>query len=213
MELINNILSAAWQLNNDQARKTLEQILNSPEFTHARRLWELRDFFRRLLQRLPDYNLSLDGTGFWLALIVVVAGVLLFIYLLRMVMPFFGFMTTDLQDKGTRKESYVRPTPAALLAEAETKALQGDFRNALRHMYLSLLIEMDNRSVIAYTPAKTNYEYLGEISKNADALKGPFRAMVNLFEYTWYGLQNCAREDFQKGRELYSFMLREASHG
>jgi Domain of unknown function (DUF4129) len=206
---------AVGALSNDQARQTLAQILDSSEFTQARLFGQLEDFIRHLFENvnLTGIHGNIGGIGRLLMVLIVLAGLILIIYLVRKVAPFWRIMVQDVQDATVSELAYLRPTPGNLLMEAEKKALKDDFRGALRDMYLSILLEMDNRQWIAYEAAKTNSEYLREISQKAADLEEPFRAMMNLFEYKWYGLEACAREDFQKGRELYATLLKGGSHG
>lgn len=201
-------------LTNDQARKTLDQILDTPEFTQSRQLGHLEDLIRRLLESLGFDGLdrSMGYIGSLLAVFIVLAGSIIIIYLTRMLAPFWKTMTPEVTEKKEWATQHIRPDPAGLLAEAEKKASQGDYRHALRYAYLSLLIEMDNRRLITYSTAKTNSEYLRRISQKAAGLAGPFRSFVDLFECKWYGLEVCGKEDYQKGMELYSALLREASY-
>ncbi len=199
-------------LTNEQARKTLEQILNTPEFTQRRLLDDFIELIRKLLKN-AGVNENLEGTGLLLEGLVFLAGLILAIYLARAAAPFWKIMVRDVKNEQVLQPGYIRPTPAGLLLEAEKNALQGDFRNALREIYLSLLMELDIRRLITYEAAKTNSEYLQEIGLRAAGLKELFQSMVNLFEYKWYGLENCGREDFQKGRELYAALLKDGPHG
>jgi hypothetical protein len=202
-------------LNYEHARKTLEQILSTSEFSQARQLGQLRDLIRRLLERfiLTGSERNIDWVGSLLEVLIFLAGLMLLIYLIRLIAPFWKIMVTDVTGERAAETAYIRSTPANLLAEAEQKALQGDYRHALRDVYLSLLMEMDDRRLIAYRAAKTNCEYLLEIRQKAAGLERNFRSMVDLFEYKWYGLEDCEREDFQKSRELYETLLKEASYG
>ncbi|MCL6477255.1 MAG: hypothetical protein K6T65_02445 [Peptococcaceae bacterium] len=209
--LFSNSLLAADQLTNEQARKTLDQILNTPEFYQARRLGYFEDLIRQLMENFGFVG-NIDGIGTLLEVIIVLAGFILIIYLARMAIPFWKIMTPDVQGEKPSETAHIRPVPADLMIEADKMASQGHYRHALRYMYLSLLMEMDNRRLITYGSAKTDSEYLRGISQKAAGLKGLFRSMVDLFECKWYGLEDCGREDFQKGRELYAALLKEASH-
>jgi hypothetical protein len=210
-------LLAAGELSNGQARKALEQILGAPEFGRANLIVQAEDLVRRLLDKisLHGVHVAMGGIAAWLlALIILVglAGLILIIYLVRLVVPFWNVLIPDVREKKGAGTATAQHTPAGILAEAEKKASEGDFRGALRDIYLALLLELGNRRLLTCGAAKTNSEYLREISQKAADLEELFRALVNLFEFKWYGLENCDEEDFQTGRKLYAALLRGGAH-
>lgn len=202
------------QLTNSHARKTLEQILNGNEFTQDRFSENLQDFFRHLFANYGGHY-TIDNTDALLTIseiLIAAAGVILAVYFFRSLGSVGKFIVKEANVKDTAETVEVRAKTAELLLEAEKMARAGEFRRALRDIYLSVLLELDNRHLITYKPAKTNSEYYQEISQKASNLKELFRLMANLFEYKWYGLEKCTKEDFQKGRELYDAMLKGDVH-
>lgn len=208
---------AAGELSNSQAQKTLEQILGAPEFGRANLIVQVEDLVRRLLDQIGFHGVqvAMGGSGAWLLVLVIlvgVAGLILVIYLVRLVVPFWNVLIPDVSEKKGVRAATAQPTSASLLAEAEQKASERDFRGALRDIYLALLLELGNRRLLTCGTAKTNSEYLREIGQKAGDLEELFRALVNLFEFKWYGLEDCAEEDFQTGRKLYAALLRDGAH-
>jgi hypothetical protein len=214
--MIQNILAAsAEQLHNDRARQTLEQILASPEFTRLRQGPDIRELIARFLAGLGVSGLRLSGGLFQVLLktAAILAGLFLFLYLLKLTAPFLRFLAPDVEEKKHQHGQDVRPEPAVLAAQAEKKASAGDYRSALRDLYLALLYELDQRRIISFKPAKTNGEYLVEIRRSAASLEASFRPMADLFDYKWYGLEPCGKEDYLQGREFYGALLKEAAYG
>jgi hypothetical protein len=203
------------QLTNDQARKTLEQILSTPEFSQNHLLEQFEDFIRGLFARgsFTGVNEGLSNTGIVMMVLVILVGLILVGYLIRTVTPFWKVMVKEARQDKVAELVYIRPTSADLMRKAEQKVLCGEFRLAVRDLYMSILMDMDNRHLIAYEAAKTNSEYLREISQREAGLKEHFQSMVNLFESKWYGLEDCTGEDFQRGRKLYTALLKDGSHG
>jgi hypothetical protein len=77
-----------------------------------------------------------------------------------------------------------RPETWAGLADA--LAAKGDFREAIRHLYLALLSTLHRTGAIDYDPAKSNWDYvLGFRSSGAD--KATFRELTVRFDVVWYG--------------------------
>ncbi len=61
----------------------------------------------------------------------------------------------------------------------------GDYRRAVRLLYLKTLKTLAARGLIDWQRDKTNHEYLDELRR--PALRGPFAELTYLFEYVWYG--------------------------
>ena len=82
------------------------------------------------------------------------------------------------------------------LAEAGLAAARaGDFRTAVRKLYISLLYEMGERNLIELDDSATNHEYLNRVSRFS-GLAGPMRYLTDRFDYVWYGMFPSSEEDF-----------------
>ena len=80
-----------------------------------------------------------------------------------------------------------------LIQEAISKQ---QYRLAVRLSYLLVLKELTIKNLIAWSPEKTNYEYLGEIKENK--LRDQFAHNSLMYEYIWYGDFNIDQENFAK---------------
>ncbi|MEP7318149.1 MAG: DUF4129 domain-containing protein [Panacibacter sp.] len=75
------------------------------------------------------------------------------------------------------------------------QALQnGNYRLAIRYLYLQSLKILTDKNLIAWLPNKTNTDYLRELNKTG--IQQPFRDITNIFEYAWYGNLTVTEEDF-----------------
>ena len=82
-------------------------------------------------------------------------------------------------------------------------AQKGDFRLALRTVYLGTLAALGERELIVLARFKSNQEYLLELERRAHSgVQAPevFRATVGLFECTWYGQHLATAEMLQAAR-------------
>lgn len=61
----------------------------------------------------------------------------------------------------------------------------GDFRLAVRFLYLKLLKLLNNNGIIEWEKNKTNKDYRMELEKTR--FKKPFGNLTYLYEYVWYG--------------------------
>jgi uncharacterized protein DUF4129 len=82
------------------------------------------------------------------------------------------------------------------LAEAGLAAARaGDFRTAVRKLYVSLLYELFERNLIELDESATNHEYLNKVSRFGP-LVGPMRYLTERFDYVWYGMFPSSEADF-----------------
>lgn len=82
------------------------------------------------------------------------------------------------------------------LAEAGLAAARaGDFRTAVRKLYVSLLYELFERNLIELDESATNHEYLNRVSRFG-ALAGPMRHLTDRFDYVWYGMFPSSEAEF-----------------
>lgn len=88
--------------------------------------------------------------------------------------------------------------------EAERLAAAGDFLTALRLLFRSGLLRLENGKV---RKAATNREYLRRY-RNTPA-EQPLRVLVQLVDYKWYGGRECIGRDWEEGRAAYQQLCGE----
>ena len=84
------------------------------------------------------------------------------------------------------------------IALAENCGRQGDFRSALRALYLANLAWLGHREMIAIHPGKTNREYEMEVRRKARAFPEAcslFASNIASFERAWYGMHDVTAGD------------------
>ena len=95
-------------------------------------------------------------------------------------------------------------TTSSDLADAALAAAKaGDFRGAVRKLYISLLYELSERNLIELEPNTTNHEYLAKISR-FQPLVAPMRYLTDRFDYFWYGMFPSSAEDFSSFQARYN---------
>lgn len=96
------------------------------------------------------------------------------------------------------------------LAEAGLAAARaGDFRTAVRKLYVSLLYELSERNLIELEESATNHEYLSKASR-LSGLASPMRYLTDRFDYVWYGMFPSSEEDFAAYRARYDEAMERA---
>jgi hypothetical protein len=70
-------------------------------------------------------------------------------------------------------------------AEIEAFLQQKNFRSATRFLYLKLLKLLSQKSLIEWSPEKTNHDYVNEL--NGSHYQPLFKQLSFIYEYVWYG--------------------------
>ncbi len=82
------------------------------------------------------------------------------------------------------------------LDRAQTQARSGDYRTAVRYLYLSSLLWLDERNMLRYDRSLTNREYLQRADANP-ALRERLSPVIGTFERVWYGSRELEEADFR----------------
>jgi hypothetical protein len=72
----------------------------------------------------------------------------------------------------------------------------GNYRLALRLLYLQSLKNLSDRGYINWAIDKTNRDYINEVATRP--WFGLFKMLTHTFEYAWYGEMNVERDNFQR---------------
>jgi len=87
-------------------------------------------------------------------------------------------------------------TSKSAMQRAQTLSNQGDYRNAIRYLYLSSLLVLDEQGLLRYDRSRTNREYLRSISSKPE-LANPLREVIEVFDRVWYGFDSVDEETYQ----------------
>ena len=79
--------------------------------------------------------------------------------------------------------------------EANKKAEQGAFREAIRFLFISVLVEGHQKEWWIYKPEATNREHLARMEAQSQR-REPLQKLMERYELAWYGLKQPGREDF-----------------
>jgi len=100
-------------------------------------------------------------------------------------------------------------TAVDLALAAREAASSGDFRTAMRKLYIALLFELAERGVIELESSATNHEYLARLSKYPK-LTSPMTYLTERFDYIWYGMFPSSAEDFSACLGAYDQAMKNA---
>jgi hypothetical protein len=95
------------------------------------------------------------------------------------------------------EEAMFRTSPSALRAEAMELAQKGEFRTAVRVLYLAVLLQWDERGKFLFDRALTNREVLERLRAGEDAVSvQQLSPLVERFDRFWYGAVPCSPEEY-----------------
>ncbi len=198
-------------LSWNQCRNVLEHIYTRKEFRHLRETWNppwqafIRDFLatlgRWLSRILPSIN---KVPGDWIqypvyALVLILCGLLV-----RWI-----FRSTGSGSWHWRQQSTIKPLPApktrekdwkAWREDARQKAKTGSFREAIRALFISVLLEGHQRGWWTYEKESTNREHLARVEGPLPR-RAALQNLIVLYESTWYGLAQPDEEDYRAGEK------------
>lgn len=86
--------------------------------------------------------------------------------------------------------------------EADARAAAGDFTEAVRFLFLSLVHRFDEAGRVGFQKAYTNREYLELSAERAD-VRSALRVMVDVLDDHWYGQTPCGRGRYDECRAVY----------
>ena len=173
----------------------LAEILARPEFdwqepepTWRDRLWEWA------LTHLSDLLEWLFGRGMmsdisWLNWVLTIGGFLLLLgailYALR---GLRASLTADVNMDADGRDLHEAISADEALRRAQASSGDGDQRMAVRYLYLSALLLLEERGLLRYDRSQTNREYLRGVAHRPD-LATILQEVVEVFDRVWYGFQ------------------------
>ena len=198
------------------ARERLQRLLDNPPFKTSepetpawlQAFWDW--VWRALEQLLRPIGRVATGSGNVVAWAIAIVGLVLLIgvivYLLR------GLRRGMVGDAQLDDDPEANLTAKTALDQAGGLARGGDYRTAVRYMYLSALLWLDERNVLRYDRALTNREYLDRVRENP-ALRARMAPIVDTFDRVWYGHVPIDAAAFEAYREQIEALRREGVNG
>jgi hypothetical protein len=193
--------------NWEECRSLLDKIYRGNEFSKLTKkktpFWRkyLREFFSALADWLKKHFRFLGGIGgewiFYASYgILLVLATLLIIWTIRLFGP-VGWRWRQLRvGLPTSIQSSAEKGWRAWRDEAHNKAQQGAFREAIRFLFISVLVEGHQKGWWLYEPEATNREHLARVEGNRERLE-TLRKLIEIYELAWYGLRQPGQQEFQ----------------
>ena len=145
---------------------------------------EYRQALAKILEPKSGWDADLRYVLFPLGAVALGIVVAFFVRQIRM-----NLISEAQDDVSDTMQAHVETEKAALV-RAETAEAANDFRGALRFLYLSAILHLQERGVLPYDKSLTNREYLHQAQTDTD-LQATLGPAVTLFDEVWYGHKPC----------------------
>jgi hypothetical protein len=188
------------QVPLDDANERLRDILSRPPFADetndnlfTRFLDWLFDVLDRLFSPVAEAGAGSGNVISWI-LIIICVGILIGV-LIYLLLSMRHSLANEAQARDAR-DPEAHLTAATALQQAGTLASGGDYRTAVRYLYLSSLLWLDEQGMLHYDRALTNQEHLARLVDNPD-LRARLLPIVQTFDRVWYGHTELDAEGFK----------------
>ena len=197
--------------------ETLERILARSEFQwQAEPPWLLAEwwqtlrerFWRLLLSWLPDDGVvALNGSllSYALTALGIVSLMLVLGYILQSLLADF---VTEAEVDHNAEARLENLTADIALKQAQRLSGDGDYRTAVRYLYLSSLLLLEERGLLRYDRSQTNREYLRSIA-HLPELATILSQVIEVFDRVWYGYQPLDQMTYTQYAALVSDLRRQ----
>ncbi|HEX8826088.1 MAG TPA: DUF4129 domain-containing protein [Archangium sp.] len=167
------------------------------------------------VKRMPDAGSAGQGVANVLV-VVLVAGVL--VVLVLVLLRALGKDPTGGEGEGlevsTQDAATLAADPMNALSRppegwahlADELAARGEYREAVRGLYLALLSRLHREGVIHYDTTLSNWDYLRQFKGRREWVP-PFRELTRRFDFAWYGNLPVGEAGYRDFRALCSPML------
>ncbi len=183
-----------YQAGSGTAAAALAQVLNDPRFQYQQQVVPTP-----LPTHAPERDTTIDTptvSAPFSQLILIAAGVLLVAIVLMYAARLIG-----VQPAAIAPAADADPTSFDEAQQrAENFETNRDYRTAVRYLYLSSLLLLDEHDLIHYDASLTNREHLRQIAGKSP-LAEALRPVVNTFEDVWYGFLPVDTAFYQQYRE------------
>ncbi|MCP5099037.1 MAG: DUF4129 domain-containing protein [Chloroflexi bacterium] len=187
---------------DETANAALTDILAQPEFQYKTEPSWLQKQIQNLRQRWFDFLVGLLPEGAALniplgniiaVLAAIVLALIVFYATKDLFSEFTGSATLNPEDDIGGEPL----TADSALKRAQDFSEGGDYRTAVRYLYLSALLLLEERGLLRYDRSQTNREYLRSVAHQPE-LSATLREVITVFDRVWYGFQPLAEQEYQQ---------------
>ncbi|WP_375746106.1 DUF4129 domain-containing protein [Corallococcus interemptor] len=178
----------------------------------------LRDFFKRNTPQPQSRDTALPLSGGAAANALVVMLVALTLAVLGVVAvsvlrrkregagPALEVSTVDAAALAGNPDHALSRPPEGWAHLADALAAKGEYREAVRNLYLALLSRLHRDGAIHYDETLSNWDYLRAF-RGRPEVKAPFRELTRRFDFAWYGNAPVGADGYTEFRAITAPLL------
>lgn len=187
-----------------QSRARLDEVFHAKEFQDLGEAKDpawlvfLMDLLKRVLEWFDRQHGSAKGSGEWMEYVfygVILGGALLMVFLIIRSFGPVGLRFRDLKIKSGQERKASGMDWQALREESRGKGEKGQYRQAIRLFFISVLMEGHERGWWVYRREATNREHLISV-EGSSSMREALGKMIQVYENAWYGHESLGREAF-----------------
>jgi hypothetical protein len=182
-------------------KEQLKQILARREFANSEEsafdkvIRHIGEAFKNAVGWMFE-NLGMGEASEGLSAVVAIVIIVLFLVLLAYVLSRISLGRAGDRSIVEAEGAYEGPaSPKRALDEAARFASAGDYRSAMRLVYLAVLLHLDEREMIRFDRTGTNWEYLASLRQHS-TLQDVLRPVTMTFDRKWYGHETATDRDY-----------------
>jgi hypothetical protein len=192
--------------NSDSIRQRLSDILARREFRQEDLSWlpkALRQFFEWLggLHETAPFL-------FWILIVVLVTILLLLLFHITWTIR-QAFVTGESTPDASYTAEQRQRLSNAYYQQALDRATRGEYTEAIRFLFLSLVFRFDEQGRVVFQRAYTNREYLALFS-DRPGVNADLRILVDTLDDHWYGQRASDAARYQECLTLFERLQRQA---
>jgi Domain of unknown function (DUF4129) len=199
------LAGAAPHPDEKDVRRQLQDILSRPEFGAD---LEGANWLQRLIVDFLAWlaSLHVDAPAlFWVLVflcLAVLSAVALFVFSRLRRLFFVGDLERRRRHEEARRRAEMSKT---YRAEARERAGRGEFTEAIRYLFLSLVYQFDESGRVLFPRAFTNREYL-RLFEDRPQIESELRVFVDTLDDHWYGLRPAGEDQYRRCLGLYDHL-------
>jgi hypothetical protein len=199
LEALRSTLAQPIAAVNDADLSKLRELLSRPPFVRA----TSTNWLTELIAEFLDWLRGVIGNGargvFDRRDLIVLLGIAVAVVAVAFAFRNLRRNIVPEENRPARGNAIDAATSTEALDRAQRFASAGDYRAAVRQLYLATLLLLDERGVLRYDRSLTNREYLREVA-DAPALARALEPIVETFDRTWYGFETIGPSEFENYR-------------
>lgn len=206
--------------NGDQAKVEVNKILDKPLYRDSiekHEDWWLSDAIERMLERLfkrkerpKGPNLNIGFAGDIIKLVVICIGAALLVLLVYLLTQVIGKRTAKkmAHSEGILDEDEPLLSSDEWLDRADQLAAAQRYREAVRCLFVAMLMRLDEANVLRFERHETNWEHLYRY-RDLESKPGGFDLQVptQRFDSIWYGFRDEGEAGVAYFRDRYQELL------